>query len=150
REQIMQIALFDRVNPVKGVRMMLKSHGICSTITSLDQAMGQLSSEQRQNCAKVMVRELYHDLTENVRRQVRERIPTIEPDASLRDLLRGREWLFEGGNYHIDVSHLSSVVRFARTIEPPAEELDLAVQLCEYGSRLDQQLQYPGEPPFED
>ncbi len=150
QEQVMQIALFERVNPVKGVQMMLRSHGICSTITSLDQAMGNLSAEERQDCVKVMVRQLYEDLTENVRRQVQERIPTIEPNASLHDLLRGRDWLLEGGNYHIDVSHLSSVVRFARSIEPAAEELGMAVQLCEYGTRLDAPLQYPGEPPFED
>jgi hypothetical protein len=77
-------------------------------------------------------------------------MPTIEPDASLGELLRGREWLFEGGNYHIDVSHLSSVIRFARSISPPAHELDLARELCEYGSQLHAQLQYAGEPPFAD
>ncbi|MGD9854006.1 MAG: hypothetical protein AB7U20_03560 [Planctomycetaceae bacterium] len=150
QEQIMQVALFERVHPVKGVQMMLRSHGICSTITSLDQAMGHLSAAQRQACAKVMVRQLYGDLTQNVRRQAQDRIPTLAPDATLRELIQGRDWLFEGGNYHIDVSHLSSVVRFARSIEPPAEELDLALQLCEYGSRLDRQLQYPGEPPFDE
>ncbi|MCA9024986.1 MAG: hypothetical protein KDA86_07215 [Planctomycetaceae bacterium] len=149
-EQVMQIALFERVHPLKGVKMMLRSHGMCNTITSLDQAMGNLSVEQRSECARHMVRELYHDLTESVRRQVQEKVPLIEPNASLRELLRGRDWLLEGGNYHIDVSHLSSVVRFARSIEAGADELDLVLQLCDYGERLDPQLQYPGEPPFED
>lgn len=149
-EQIMQIALFERVHPVKGIRMMLRSHGICSTITALDQAMGQLTAAQRQECAGVLVRQLYEDLTANVGRQVRDRMPDERPASSLRELIADRDWLFEGGNYHIDVSHLSSVVRFARTIEPPAEELDLAIQLCEYGCRLAPQLQYPGEPPFDE
>jgi len=81
---------------------------------------------------------------------VQQRVPTVSPDASLRELLAGRDWLFEGGGYHIDVSHLSSVVRFARSIDAPAEELDLALQMAEYGSHLDKQLQYAGEPPFED
>ncbi len=149
-ENVMQIALFERVHPLKGVKMILRSHGMCNTITSLDQAMGNLSVEQRSDCAKIMVQELYRDLTESVRRQVQEKMPLIEPSASLRELLTGRDWLLEGGNYHIDVSHLSSVVRFARSIESPADELDLVLQLCDYGERLDSQLQYPGEPPFED
>lgn len=149
-EQVMQIALFEKVHPLKGVKMMLGSHGMCNTITSLDQAMGNLTVEQRSDCAKHMVRELYHALTESVRRQVQEKVPLVEPNATLRELLMGRDWLHEGGNYHIDVSHLSSVVRFARSIEAPADELELVLQMCDYGERLDPQLQYPGEPPFED
>jgi hypothetical protein len=97
-----------------------------------------------------MVRSLYRDLTESVRRQVQQRVPMLSPDASLRELLAGREWIFQGGGYHIDVSHLHSVIRFARSIDPPAEELDLALQMAEYGARLDKPLQYAGEPPFED
>ncbi|MCA9073780.1 MAG: hypothetical protein KDA93_02015 [Planctomycetaceae bacterium] len=149
-ESVMQIALFEKVHPLKGVKMLLRSHGMCNTITSLDQAMGNLSPEQRSDCAKELVRELYHDLSESVRRQVQEKVPLIEPKTTLRELLAGRDWLLEGGNYHIDVSHLSSVVRFARSIDAPADELDLVLQLCDYGQRLDPQLQYPGEPPFED
>jgi hypothetical protein len=149
-EEIMQIALYQGVNPTKGVKMMLKAHGTCSTITALDQALQNLPAEQRSACAKVMVRSLYEDLCDSVRRHVQQRMPMVPPEASLRELIAGRDWIFEGGNYHIDVSHLSSVVRFARTIEPPAEELDLALQLADYGSRLTPQLQYAGEPPFED
>jgi hypothetical protein len=149
-EQIMQIALYQGVNPPKGVKMMLKSHGTCSTITALDQVMHNLTQPQREACAKVMVRSLYQDLSDSVRRHVQQRVPTVPPDASLRELLAGRDWLFEGGGYHIDVSHLGSVIRFARSIDAPAEELELALQMAEYGSRLDERLQYAGEPPFED
>jgi hypothetical protein len=149
-EEITRVALFERVHPVKGVQMMLRTHGMCNTITSLDQAMPALSAGQRRECAKVMVRELYSELTETVRRHVQQRIPTIEPKASLRELVKGREWLFEGGNYHTDVSHLNSVVRFARSLDAADEELELALELCEYGRRLDEPLRYPGEPPFED
>lgn len=149
-EEVTRVALFERVHPVKGVQMMLRSHGMCNTITSLDQAMPSLSAEQRRQCANVMVRELYDDLTETVRRNVQQRIPTIEPNAGLRELITGRDWLFEGGNYHTDVSHLNSVVRFARSLDPADEELKLALELCEYGRQLDEPLRYPGEPPFED
>jgi hypothetical protein len=150
REQIVQIALYQGVNPEAGLKMMLRSHGTCSSITSLDQVLHSLAPEQREACAKIMVQNLYRDLRGSVLRNVQQRVPTIEPDATLRQLLGGREWLFEGGGYHIDVSHLSSVVRFARNINPPADELDLAIQLCEYGQRLDSRLQYGSEAPFDD
>ncbi|MFG0334125.1 MAG: hypothetical protein ACF8TS_12240 [Maioricimonas sp. JB049] len=149
-EELLNIAVFQGVNPVKGVQMMLRCHGTCSTITSLEQALQNMTSEQRQDCAKVLVRSLYQDLQDSVRRHVEQRMPMLPPDATLRELITGRDWLFEGGNYHIDTSHLNAVVRFARSIEPPADELDLTLQLCEYGAKLDPQLQYGGEPPFVD
>lgn len=149
-EEVLQIALYQGVNPPKGIRIMLNGHGTCSTITALDQALPQMSQERRTECAKLMVRHLSGELIESVRRHVSQKVPMIEPGTSLKELLTGRDWLFAGGNYHIDVSHLNSVVRFARSIEAPAEELKLAKQLSDYGRRLDRTLQYDGEPPFED
>jgi hypothetical protein len=149
-EQLLNIALYQGANPVRGVQMMLKAHGTCSTITALDQCLQNLPPDAREACAKVMVNSLYRDIADSVRRHVEQRVPMLPPDASLRDLIAGRDWVFEGGNYHVDVSHLNAVVRFARSISAPAEELDLALQLAEYGAQLDSQLQYGGEPPFED
>ncbi len=149
-EPLIRMALFEQVHPVKGVQIMLQAHGTCSTITALDQLLPSLSAESREACAKVMVRHLYDELCQSVRRHVQERLPMTPPGESLRELMTGRDWLFEGGGYHVDVSHLNAVVRFARSINPPAPELDLALQLCEYGSRLSEPLQYPGDPPFEE
>lgn len=149
-EELIHVALIQGVNPAKGLALMLKAHGTCSTITTLDQSLQNLNPQQRQACAKVMVRSLYGDLTESVRRDVERRIPGLPPGESLRSLIAGRDWLLESGNYHVDVSHLHAVIRFARSIEPPAEELDLALQMCEYGQHLAAPLQYAGEPPFVD
>ena len=38
-------------------------------------------------------------------------------DATLAELVTANEWIFENDNYHIDTSHLSATVRFARLIE---------------------------------
>lgn len=149
-DQLIHIALYQAILPEKGVEWLLNRQGTCSTITTLDQAMQQLSVEQRNACAKVMVRHLYRDLCGNVRREVERKLAMLPPTDSLRELLFGRDWLFENGNYHIDVSHLNSIVRFARQLNPGDSELELALQLAEYGSRLECRLQYPGEPPFED
>ncbi len=149
-EELIHVALIQGVNPARGVQLMLAAHGTCSTITTLDQTLQNLTPEQRQACAKVMVRRLYDDVVESVRRDVERRIPGLPSGESLRSLITGRDWLLESGNYHVDVSHLHAVVRFARGLEPTAEELDLALQLCEYGARLAPPLQYAGEPPFVD
>ncbi len=149
-DQLIQIALYQQVLPDRGVEWLLNMQGTCSTITTLDQAMQQLSVEQRNACAKVMVRHLYSDLSGNVRREVERKLALLPPTDSLRELLFGRDWLFDNGNYHIDVSHLNSIVRFARQLNPGDAELDLALQLAEYGCKLEPRLQYPGEPPFED
>lgn len=149
-EEILQLAMYQGINPPKGVKIMLNGHGTCSTITALDQALPQMSQQHRNECAKIMVRSLYNDLLEAVRRHVEQKVPLLEPGASLKNLITGRDWIFEGGNYHVDVSHLNSVVRFARSIEAPAAELELAREMAQYGSKLEKTLQYEGEPPFDD
>src|SRR5690606_11304762 len=131
-------------------RLMLNSHGTCSTITALDQTIPQFSAEQRAACAKEIVRHLHRDLSASVHRNVVKQEPDLPTGLGLRELMQGREWIFQGGNYHIDISHLGSAVRFARSIEAEAPELELAIDLANYGSQLDSMLQYPGEPPFTD
>jgi hypothetical protein len=96
------------------------------------------------------VKHLYDELCHSVRNEVQKRIPMLPPGEPLRQLIAGRDWLFAEGNYHIDVSHLHAVVRFARFLEPGMPELKLALQLAEYGSKLAEQFQYPGEAPFEE
>jgi hypothetical protein len=149
-QELINLALFEGANPVKGLELLLRSHGTCNTITTLDQQLPQLSPEDRSRAAALLVRELYHDLCQSIRYHVEQRLALVPPAESLRAWIAGRDWLFEGGNYHIDVSHLSSVVRFARSLNASSPELKLAVELAEYGSHLDRQFQYPGDPPFDD
>lgn len=70
------------------------------------------------------------------------------PEASLRDLMRGRDDLFANNNYHIDATHLSSAVRIARVVDDAAT-LGRALELCEYGQRLSSMFQPPGRLPFD-
>jgi hypothetical protein len=148
--EVIEIALFQGVAPVRGLEMYLASHGTCSTITAFDQVSMQLVPDIRRQCAQSLVRKLYDDLRENVQHDVARRQPANPPGQSLRDLIGGREWLFADDCYHIDVSHLNAVVRFARWLDATCAELDLALQLAEYGSRLAPQYQYAGNPPFDE
>jgi hypothetical protein len=147
-EELIDLAFYKLVHPVKGMQMMLKTHGTCSTITALDQAFMNLTPEQRSTCAALLVRTLHGDLLQSIQREVKQRMPFALPATTLRELSAGRDWLFADNNYHIDVSHLHSTVRFARSLTPGQPELALARDLAEYGSQLSAQFQYPGEPPF--
>lgn len=149
REELINLAVYQQVHPVKGLSLMLHGYGICNTITTTDQLFTQLNPEQRREVAANLVKFLYTDLQANVRRDVESRIPLLPPGESLSNLIAGREFLFEDDGYHIDVSHLNACVRFARSLAPDDPELKLAVELAEYGSHLAPQLQYPGEPPFD-
>ena len=148
-QQLANIALYEGANPKKGVEMLLAAVGTCSTITSLDQAQQTLSAQDRAETAEVMVRSLHTDLMRTLTADIEQRAPLLRPANSITELLVGRDEVFAGGNYHIDVSHLSSVVRFARALEPPNECIGLAIELCEYGQRLEPSLQYGSEPPFD-
>ncbi len=147
-EELIQVALFDGANPAKGIEWMLKTHGTCSTITSLEQQMVRLPADDRKRCAAILVKHLYTDITDSVQADVQRRMALAPPSDSLREAIAGRDWLFQEGNYHIDVSHLNAVVRFARFLDKDCPELKLAIELTEYGSHLDPQFQYPGDPPF--
>ena len=149
-DDVVEIALFQGVAPVKGLSLYLGSHGTCSTITAFDQISMQLPPDARKSCAQVLVRKLYNDLRENVEHDVARKQPMNATGQSLRELIGGREWLFADDSYHIDVSHLNAVVRFARWLDASSPELDLALQLAQYGSKLAPQYQYAGNPPFEE
>ncbi|RPI81393.1 MAG: hypothetical protein EHM42_10700, partial [Planctomycetaceae bacterium] len=81
-EQVVEIALFQGVAPVKGLQMFLQSHGTCSTITALDQQFAQMAPATRAACARVMVRRLYDDLRGNVEHDVKRRQAMTPPGAS--------------------------------------------------------------------
>ena len=147
-EELIDLAFYKMVHPLKGMQVMLKTHGTCSTITALDQGFMNFTPEQRSACAALLVRTLHNDLLQSVQRDVKNRIPLAPPVRTLRELTAGRDWLFAENNYHIDVSHLHSTVRFARSLTPGQPELLLARDLAEYGAQLAPQFQYPGEPPF--
>jgi hypothetical protein len=68
-------------------------------------------------------------------------------ETTLRELVADRDWLFHENSYHIDTTHLASTVRIARACSDPAD-LRLALDLTEYGRRLNAQFQYQGDEPF--
>jgi hypothetical protein len=148
--ELIEIALHDGANRVAGLRILLASHGTCNTVTMTDQVLPMMTPDERRQAAALLVRDVYDGLVGNLKRDVESRLAGVEAPNTIRELIAGRDFLFENGNYHIDVSHLHSTVRFARALTPADPELALAIELAEYGSKLDRQFRYPADPPFDE
>lgn len=148
--ELLEVALHDGANRVAGLRILLASHGTCNTVTMTDQALPLMNPDERRRAAAMLVRDVYDNLAANLKRDVESRVAGMTAPSTVRELMADRDWLFENGNYHVDVSHLHSTVRFARALTPADSEFRLAVELAEYGSKLDRQFRYPADPPFDD
>lgn len=141
---VVEIAWQQGVHPTKGFDIVLQRHGICSAITMVGGTDLSRSPEVRDHCVRGLVRALHEQLKE---RLANSGVP-VPAGATLGQVVRDRPELFENDGYHIDTSHLSSVVQFAMHL-PPGPEHDLARELCEYGERLSPNLQGDTHPPFE-
>lgn len=149
-DEILNVALYEGAHVARGLEFLLKTHGTCNTVTAFSQLQQQMTPDERRTAAAMMVKTIYDDLQSTLRREVEARMPVLNPNAGIKELITGRDWLFAEGNYHIDVSHLHSTVGFARALNADDPELKLAIELCDYGSMLASQLQYPGDVPFDE
>ncbi len=148
-DQLLEIALNEGVAPEFGFRLVLEHYGLCNAITMFEQQLGQQPPEQLTRVVTLLVDFLYRDLTANVRADIARGEEEPPETVSLAELLRDRPGLFENDNYHIDTSHLSAVVRFARLSTEP-DVLRKALDFTQYGRRLSDTYQFAGEEPFAD
>ncbi len=163
-EELIEVALHEGVAPERGIAWMLGHYGTCNSISTFEGIAGQLTADDQQRCATVLVKHLYQELRANVLAHIERQqaeaagkedsrgsiaAETDLSEADLAALLEGRAWLFQNESYHIDTSHLAATVRFARLVTDP-QVLQLALEMTEYGRRLARIHQYPGEEPFVD
>jgi hypothetical protein len=151
-QQVIDIALHQGVHPRKGFDLVLDRFGICSAITTMGGYLNpevNFPADAKEHCIRRLVRSLYEQLRERLAADVMRREGSAPPTNSVKELMAGRDYLFEDDFYHIDVSHLGAVVQMCIHLTP-CEEMQMARELCEYGSRLSARFLSPGEPPFED
>jgi hypothetical protein len=144
---IIEVAFNQGANPRRGFELILEHYGTCSAIT----AFGHLASDavNRVACAERLVGRLHDELVANLRADIANRGQPIPPEGSpIARLLEGRPWLFADDSYHIDLSHLASVVRISPMVED-RETLAQAHDLTQYGRNLSGRHQSEGEPPFD-
>ena len=145
---IVEVAWQHAVHPEKGFDLILDRHGVCSAITMSHSSDLSANPPLREYCIKRLVRALHEQLLERLRGDLEGRGVTPLEGASVARIVTGHPELFADDVYHIDVSHLSSVVQMALHL-PKGPELDLARELCLYGEKLSANLRGDSEPPFE-
>ncbi len=144
---LIEVALHGGANPRRGFELVLQHYGTCSAISSFESLPA--SEEVRAACAAQLVRTLHTHLTENLRSELGRLGHTkLAPGLPIPALISGREELFAEEAYHIDVSHLASVVRMSPLLTD-RDDLTKALELCEYGRRLSPRLRYDDAPPFD-
>jgi hypothetical protein len=145
---IIEVAFNHGVNPRRGFELILEHYGTCSAISAFE-GLPAHDEAVRLACAERLIRQLHRDLAANIRSDIAGRGQLVPPEgATIAELIAGRDWLFAEDSYHIDVSHLTSVVRMSVLVHEP-EAIEMAVDLTEYGRRLSPRLQFEGVPPFE-
>ncbi len=145
---VIEVAFNHGVNPLRGFELILEHYGTCSAITAFEQLPSHDESV-RLACAGRLIGRLHEDLLANLRSDFANRGQLLPPaKATIADLIAGRDWLFADEAYHVDISHLASVVRMSILVVDPAL-IALAFDLTEYGRRLSPRLQFEGHPPFE-
>ena len=151
-QEIIHIALWEGIDPALGLSLVLQSQGTCNSITAYEQAVARLPAIRQEPPAGVLVdhlsRELFQSLSADLERRGLVPAETIAKTASIVELLAAAGGLQDDPSFHVDVSHLQSVLRIARVCtERPV--IEKAWELAVYGCRLPDEVTYPGESPFE-
>lgn len=146
-EELIEVFLHEGVDVGRGFELVLTAYGTCSSITTYDSGVARLPRKEQAPAARALLKRLHADLVASVKNDIARQEGAHPTATTLKELVHDREWLFQGHSYHIDTTHLASTVRIARACDKP-EDFRLALDLTEYGRRLDQQFQYPGDEPF--
>ncbi len=145
---VIEVALNHGVNPRRGFELILENYGTCPAISAFEQLPPQ-GDAVRAACAERLIRHLHSELTANLRAEITRRGQVLPPEGTtIAGLIAGRPWLFTDEAYHIDISHLASIVRMS-LLARDREAIATAVDLTAYGRCLSPRLVFDGSPPFD-
>ena len=148
-EELIEVALHEGVDIGRGYELVLKNYGTCNAITTYDSGIARRPRAEQVPAARLLLRRVHEDLVANVKADIARQEGSQPQEKSLKDLVADRDWLFHENSYHLDTTHLAATVRITRVLSEP-DDLRLALDLTEYGRRLNQQFQYQGDEPFAD
>lgn len=148
-QPIVEVCLYAGAYPEKGFDLVVDRYGICNAITTYSGQDFTKNPKAKQHCIRTLVKALHTQLAERLRSDIEGREGKAPTSDSVAELLLGRDELFDEHTYHIDTSHLSSVVQFSLELES-GPELALASELALYGSKLHANFQFDADPPFDE
>jgi len=145
-ERVIQLAFYKGINQRKGFELILKHNGVCSALTAFS---AYQDSGTRDYALAQLVARLYEELACSLRRVIASVEGTASESAGVGELIRDREWLFEGMNQYVDSTHVAGLLPHCRDL---ADNIALhqALEMAEYGSCLNSMYQFRGDPPFEE
>lgn len=146
---VIEIAWQAGLLPKKGLDLVLDRHGICSAITMVSGSDLASNPELRDYCVGRLATALHAQLTERLRSDLEARGAPASAGATIPQMVEMHPELFADDAYHIDTSHLSSVVQMSTQL-PAGPELDRARELCAYGRKLAPNLRGNNDAPFEE
>ena len=156
-ETAIRLAFHEGLDPVRGFGWILGRYGLCNAITTMSSPETPGGPDARKACLELLVNALHGELVHRLSSEV-ERLEGVRPvgeDAkppfepgTIAKLLAGRDSLFDDEAYHIDLSHLSSVVQLGQELAPGAAMARVR-DLCAYGKKLKGRFVPNGEPPFD-
>ncbi|MEX2026450.1 MAG: hypothetical protein WEH44_04100, partial [Pirellulaceae bacterium] len=146
-EELIEVALHEGVDIGRGYGIVLKSYGTCNAITTYDSSVARRPRTEQVPAAQLLLRQVHSDLVANVQADIGRQEGSQPNETTLKELVEDRDWLFQENSYHLDTTHLAATIRIARVLTD-ADDLRLALDLTEYGRRLNQQFQYQGDEPF--
>ena len=144
-DALIDIAFGQGVHPRRGFEWILERQGTCRAITNFGHYP---DPDSKQECGALLLDHLYKELLANMKRAVEQVAGKPCELQTITEVIDGREWLFEGGNYYLDSSHVSSVVQMSLDWDDPAM-LRKVLELTEYGRRLNEMYRFKGDPPFD-
>jgi hypothetical protein len=148
-DALLEILVHEGVDIAAGYRLALQRLGTCNSITLFETAIAGRPRRDQQIAAGLLVEHIHRELVQNLRHDISVREGHEPAEATVAELLANRPTLLRDGSYHLDTTHLASTVRFARVLDD-RRQLQLALDLTQYGRHLHPQFQYPGEEPFLD
>jgi hypothetical protein len=148
-EDLIEICLHEGVDIGRGYGLVLERFGTCNAITTFDSSLARRLRAEQAPAAKLLLQQVHKDLIASVTADITRQQGQPPQEKTLLNLIHDRDWLFQDNSYHLDTTHLAATVRIARALGEP-DDLRLALDLTDYGRRLSQQFQYPGDEPFVD
>jgi hypothetical protein len=149
-ERVIEIALQEGVNPRKGFELLIEQRGLCSAV---EFATRTTDPQRRRTFLQVLIRAVHKEVQGRIKEAIAAREGSAPDTDRLPELINGgecgREWLFDGGRYYTENSHLASLVQASPELEDKGT-LGLALELAEYALHLAPMFHFPGSPPFED
>ncbi len=145
---LIDIAWHQRVHPQRGFDLLLERHGVCSAITTISSSDLSHNIPLRLQCIRKLVAALHEQLSDRLQTDLIAREITLPSPATIPQMLRDE--LFADDAYHIDVSHLASVVQMSLELPPKDSALAQARELAEYGRRLSPAFRGGLDVPFDE